>query len=672
MTRSILLLLVLLGGSALLQAQPTAAGRFQFNPDLQPFYHGVASGDPTASSVVIWTRITPEVDGPVLLDYRLALDTAFSQLIAAGQVTAEPDRDYTVSVEVGDLQPGTTYYYHFSDAGRHSLIGRARTLPEEGVDHLRMAVVSCSNYEGGYFKAYAGVAARNDLDAVIHLGDYIYEYPAGVYGFDLPDRQNEPLHELLTLADYRTRYSLYRLDPDLIRAHQQHTFITVWDDHESANDSYVSGAENHTEGVEGSWEERKAISRRVYHEWMPMRGGSDEPIYRSFAFGDLMELFMLDTRLEGREAPPPNFDTPDDPPRRIISDTQFSWLTDGLKSSDADWKVIGNQVLFSTTNFGFAGGFRDGTPNPTNIDSIRQAENIFIDNWESYPTQRNAIIDTLFVNGIDNVVIVTGDSHSSWAFDVTAEPVRYPVPEALNLPQPNPYDPATGQGYDPDSGLGSRAVEFATPSVSSPNFDEAVGTTLAAQFESIVNQPIPPFGLEYNPHMKYVDLDRHGYFVLDLRPDTAQADYFYLSSQLLDSLDESFGQAVFTVNGSNRAELRSEPAAEKADAPAAAPLLPFGFTTPVRDVVGSLLLFSVYPNPATDLLLLQLGLNAQVSLQLDLYDSGGRRVAGLPAQMTGPGLQQIGMELPQLPAGLYTLRITAGTGEVLVRQVVVR
>ncbi|MEO0875860.1 MAG: alkaline phosphatase D family protein, partial [Bacteroidota bacterium] len=465
-----------------------------FNGDLRPFFHGVASGDPTASSVMIWTRVTPEEPGPVTVTYQVATSLAFDNIVADGEVTTDEDRDYTVKVDVSGLAAGSTYYYYFTALDGNSLVGRAKTTPEGGVDHLRFGVASCSNYEGGYFNAYGALAERNDLDAVLHLGDYIYEYGPGVYGLNLPERVNEPGNEILSVSDYRTRYSLYRLDPDLIRLHQQHTVISVWDDHESANDSYVDGAENHQPDTEGSWEERRNISKQVYFEWMPMRDNADQSIYRTFSYGDLCDLIMLDTRLEGRVEPPANFDDVDEPVRTIISETQFDWLIDNLRNSEAQWKVLGNQVLFSTFNVGFAAGAFDGVPDPTNIDSVRVAENTFIDNWESYPTQRNAVIDSLRELGIDNTVIVTGDSHSSWAFDVTKEPVLYPRPEFLNIPQPNPYNSDSGEGYDPDNGDGSWAVEFGTPSISSPNFDEALGAALTAQYEFLMNNPVPGIG----------------------------------------------------------------------------------------------------------------------------------------------------------------------------------
>lgn len=551
----------------------------------------------------------------------------------------------------------------------NSLVGRAKTLPEGDVDHLRFGVVSCSNYEGGFFNAYGHLAQRNDLDAIVHLGDYIYEYGTGVYGLNLPDRINTPEYEILSLSDYRTRYSLYRLDPNLIRLHQQHTMISVWDDHESANDSYTDGAQNH-QADEGSWEVRKAISKQVYFEWMPVADNTAQSIYRTFSYGNLCDLLMLDTRLEGRVEPPTNFDDPDVPVRTMISPTQMDWLTSNLKTSQARWKVVGNQVLFSTFNVGFAGGILDGSPDPTNIDSIRQVENAFIDNWESYPTQRNSIIDTIQQHQIDNVVIVTGDSHCSWAFDVTKEPVKYPLASQFYLPSANPFNPATGAGYTKATGAGSHAVEFATPSISSPNFDETFSATLANQLETYIGGPIPPFNLEYNPHLKYVDLDRHGYILLDIQPDTAQANFYYVPSQLLDSVAADFGQAAYTVDGQNRVLLNSTPSAPKSTQDIPTPVLPFGVvsgtTTP-----ASFAWLGIAPNPVADIAYLQIAVNKPAQLAIAVYDLQGRRVQYQAPVLFREGMAQYRLDVSRLPAGTYTVSVE-GDGKVVSRTVVVR
>lgn len=670
------LLLLLLCGSLSAQTgikrmnRPAATERGGgFDPLLKPFYHGVASGDPTSTSLVIWTRITPEnAPDPVNGKYFVSLDTTFTTIVQTGDFTAESSSDYNVKIELTGLNAGTTYYYYFRALNANSLIGRGKTCPETS-NNLKFAIVSCSNYEGGYFNAYDMIAARNDLDAVVHLGDYIYEYGAGTYGIPLPDRINDPSTEILTLSDYRTRYSLYRLDPDLIRLHQQHTFISIWDDHESANDSYTDGAQNHQPN-EGDWNTRKAISKQVYFEWMPVRNNPDNSVYRAIRYGNLCDLFMLDTRLEGRVEPPAHFDTPDVPARNIISNTQYNWLITNLKQSDAQWKILGNQVLFSTFNVGFAGGAFDGVPDPTNIDSIRAAEDLFIDNWESYPTQRNNIIDSLRLLGIDNVVITTGDSHCSWAFDVTKQAAVYPG--VFNLPQANPYNAATQAGYDPASGNGSWAVEFGTPSVSSPNFNESVGDALTEQFEQLINNPIPsPFGgLEYNPHLKYVDLDRHGYFLLDVKADSIQADYYYVPTVAVDTTGETFGKAMVVLNEQNRLKPGTTPAVPKTVQDVPTPLLPFGVSSSVKnqDVVT---VFSAYPNPTRELVYLHLGFDKPVTAALNVYDVSGRLVmAAQTMREYAPGVYNTTVDLGRLEKGAYVVVLEGSNGVYTLKMIV--
>ena len=271
------------------------------DPDLAPFYHGVASGDPLTDAVIIWTRLTPDNEElPLIVNWRMATDTAMTDIVASGEFATFAERDYTVKVDVTGLNSGSCYYYDFEWQGSYSIRGRTRTLPEGEVDQLRVAVMSCSNYEHGYFNAYKHIAIRNDLDVVLHLGDYIYEYEVGGYSAFIDGRQNEPVNEILTLEDYRIRHSHYKLDEDLMRAHQQHPWITVWDDHEFANDAWFGGAQNHQDW-EGDWFDRKQVAWQSYFEWMPAREQEDYVVRKSFEFGDLAKIYFLDTRIEGRD-----------------------------------------------------------------------------------------------------------------------------------------------------------------------------------------------------------------------------------------------------------------------------------------------------------------------------------------------------------------------------------
>ncbi len=270
--------------------------------------HGVASGDPLQDRVIIWTRVTPEDDtyrGGVTIMWQVALDENFSNIVKSGTVTTGLDRDYTLKHDVTGLKSAAAYFYRFSVGDKISPTGHTRTLAKKGMNSLRLAVVSCSNYPWGYFNAYKAVCETGPYDAVLHLGDYIYEYKAGQYASENAQAMNrvvDPLHEIITLEDYRRRYSLYRKDPDLQEIHRKYPFICAWDDHEFANNSYATGAFNHNEG-EGDWPTRRRAATKAYMEWLPIRVGDQPLTYRSFNFGGLATLAMLDTRITGRERP---------------------------------------------------------------------------------------------------------------------------------------------------------------------------------------------------------------------------------------------------------------------------------------------------------------------------------------------------------------------------------
>jgi alkaline phosphatase D len=334
------------------------------------FRHGVASGDPWPHSVVLWTRVTPTVQsapgsgrGPdVSVAWQVARDGAFTDVVSSGTFTTGAGRDHTVKVEAGGLRPATTYHYRFLLEGVASPVGRTRTAPAQDAlpRRLRFGVVSCSNWQAGYFSAYRHLAARGDLDAVLHLGDYVYEYGPGEYGYG-PDnvdvRPHAPRHEMLSLADYRRRHGQYKTDPDLQALHAAAPWVVTWDDHESANDAYRRGAENHTPGTEGQWRARRAAAYRAYDEWMPVRLGATAAlgdghrIYRRLRFGRLADLSMLDLRSYRSKQVARQLDGVGDPRRSITGDPQMAWLKDGLRGSSAQWKLVGNPVMIAPVVF---------------------------------------------------------------------------------------------------------------------------------------------------------------------------------------------------------------------------------------------------------------------------------------------------------------------------------
>ncbi|MDX2303441.1 MAG: alkaline phosphatase D family protein [Microscillaceae bacterium] len=539
-----------------------------------PFNHGVASGDPLSDRVIIWTRVTPETPNaaPFEVTWKVAMDYGLSNVVKSGKFSTGADRDYTVKVDVDGLMPGKTYYYAFEALGKQSIVGRTKTTPADQVDHLRFAVVSCNNYQDGYFNAFARIAERTDLDAVIHLGDYIYEYSAtgdDRFGrsvlLNAGLRLHEPDKEIVSLEDYRTRYAQYRLDSNLRKAHQVHPFITIWDDHESTNNSYRDGAENHDpDQGEGDWEVRKSVSKQAYSEWMPIRGDLNERVlYRTIHYGNLMDLILLDTRLEGRDITDgANNDTivnvanpglyADD--RQVLGQAQEQWLFEQLQNSTAKWKVIGNQIVFADFNTWWA---------DANGDPIA-GQDLFLDFWDGYPKAKDRVINFLANKQIDNVVIITGDFHSSIASDVALEPsVLAGVNENIAKFRVAPF-PVTPT-YNPQTGVGSVAVEFATPGISSQNFDEffiesgldpATALNIALGFQFQVNNPLPAnagpvAGINPNPHIKYNDLIRQGYLVLDVKPDRAQSNWYFTTDVLNPAAGEVFGAAWGTNDGDN-------------------------------------------------------------------------------------------------------------------------
>lgn len=477
------------------------------------FDHGVASGDPLADGVVLWTRVAVADGRGLEVGWEVALDDRFADVVTSGAAATSAARDHTVKVDVTGLAPATTYFFRFRVAGVDSPIGRTRTAPEGATDGLRFAVVSCSSLAHGYFHAYRRLAPRDDLDAIVHLGDYIYEYGDGEYG-DV--REYEPPHEIVTLEDYRTRYAQYRRDPDLQEVHRRHPFIAVWDDHESADNSWRDGAVNHQPESEGSWIDRRAAAAQAYFEWMPIREQADGRVFRALRYGDLVDLVMLDTRLFGRDEQTGSTDDPRtrDPERQLLGAEQASWLDRVLLESSARWRVIGQQVMLAPLKL-------SGAP-----ESAGGGQTLNPDQWDGYVAARRRLFDALRASGLGDVVVLTGDIHTSWASELTDDP----------------NDPAS---YDPATGAGAVGVEFVTTSVTSPGID-GVGNALIPVFQSA------------NPHIKWADLERRGYVVLDVTPERVQAAWFHFDRvDLPEDAVETFAKAFSVRAGETR--LREEP-----------------------------------------------------------------------------------------------------------------
>ncbi|MGE0816583.1 MAG: alkaline phosphatase [Vicinamibacterales bacterium] len=471
------------------------------------FRHGVASGDPRSDRVLLWTRVSGGT-GEVPVRWTLASNAAMTRVVARGETRTGAERDFTIKVDATGLSPATTYYYHFEALGARSAVGRTRTLPAAGAGRIRMALVSCSNYPYGYFNAYARVAERTDLDLVLHVGDYIYDYHQGRY-FDpdlAKDRPVDPPTEILVLADYRKRYALYRTDPDLQAVHRQHPFIAVWDDHEIANNAWKGGAENH-QPDEGDYLARRDAAYQAYLEWLPVRepGSARQPVlYRSFAIGDLADLVMLDTRLIGRDEQVDRTNVPglEDPRRSMLGTAQEGWLEGELVESvraKTRWQILGQQVMFAPQT-------PAGQPS-SNADS-----------WDGYRVTRSHVFDMVERHKVPNLVVLTGDVHSSWAYD---------LPRGIS----DAYDPATGRG--------SLGVEIVCPAVSSPTPFQGP--------EADVRIAAVPKG---RPHLKFLDGKSRGYVVIDVTRDRLQADWWLLDSVKERNTEQHFAKGLVCEAGS--------------------------------------------------------------------------------------------------------------------------
>jgi alkaline phosphatase D len=512
-----------LAGLVRVEGQTAASAR-------RVFRHGVASGDPLSDRVILWTRVTtPDESSAAATEvtWELAADAAFRRPVVRGTTQTGWERDWTIKIDASGLMPSTTYYYRFVALGERSPVGRTRTLPARAAKHVRLAVASCSNYPYGFFNAYGRIAERADLDAVLHLGDYIYEYENARYGDGTPyGRVSNPNREIIALWDYRTRHAQYKTDPDLQEAHRQHPWIVVWDDHEVANNTWRDGAENHQpDRGEGHWLARRDAAVQAFFEWMPIREdrATRQPrIYRTFPFGGLVDLIMLDTRVIDRDeqaAGREEVSLVDDPSRSLLGRTQEQWLQNELsesKRAGVQWQMLGQQVMFAPL-------------------SLPGAATVNTDTWEGYRPSRQRLIDALDNHKLANVVVLTGDVHSSWGYDVPRDPW-------------GKYDAATGRG--------SLAIEIVAPSITSPS---GFGTPeeAAARVAKLRKE---------RPHLKYVDGTLRGYVVVDVTRERAQADWYYVPTVTEQTKAEQFGKGLVSAAGNPHLSEVSSPVATRPSA----------------------------------------------------------------------------------------------------------
>ncbi|KAK5662121.1 hypothetical protein OQA88_8026 [Cercophora sp. LCS_1] len=502
-----------------------------WTPSQLNFTHGIASGDPHSDSVILWTRAAPTAENDksnttvsgtaelyghdnegfvraskatVCVEWKIARDEKLRGVVDEGRVYTSSDVDFTVKVEARRLKPFTTYHYQFNicDSDNKSPVGRTKTIPEKGKKvprDIKIAVYSCSNFPFGFFNAYGNTVRKDSVDYVVHLGDYIYEYKNGDYGWgNAMDRVPQPDREILTLYDYRKRIATYRTDADLLASHQQFPWIPVWDDHEVADNTYKDGM-SHLLNTEDSFvkdggvsvDQRKANAVRAYFEWMPIRQVEMDDnlrIWRNFEFGDLFDLIMLDTRNYDRSITDLYTNTDyikeiaNDQGRSVMGARQESWFYRTMRESSkrgTKWRVIGNQIIFSRIVISPNGLFN-------------------YDQWDGYLANRNRTFANIYDNKIDNNIMLAGDSHASWVSDLVWFGEK---------------------NYDPATGAGSVGVEFAGSAVTSPsplgqNTSLVEGNTMAGYLTAM------------NPELQWQDLYYRGYFELSIGYDAVQAAYF--------------------------------------------------------------------------------------------------------------------------------------------------
>ena len=572
---------------------PAGLQRLDLDTTLAPFYHGVASGDPLSDAVIIWTRVTVQDTtlGTVPVQWEMATDVNFTNPVDSGTVNTGNAQDFTVKVDVTGLQPSTFYYFRFTYDGACSVTGRTKTAPDGPVDQLRFAIVSCSNYTNGYFNAYEHIRTRNDVDAVIHLGDYIYEYAGGT-----PPRALEPDAEIITLSDYRTRISHYRFDKQLRDLHQMYPFIAIWDDHETANNAWVDGAQNHTPGAEGDWEDRKNNALQAYFEWMPIRdpsGSNPYQGYRKIEYGDLADILVLDTRLEGRDEQTSNTGTINDTNRTLIGPDQMNWLKNNLSDTTSQWKIITQQIMMAPLTLG-----------STILNN---------DQWDGYPAERSRIYDHIMDNNIEDVVVLTGDIHTAWANNL--------VDDGTNV-----------------------AVEFVTTSVTSSSGSLPVD---AATIQAIL------------PHVQYVELARKGYYLLDVTPTRTQANFYYVNTIDSVDPTGYFEEAWY-VNSGDRQLTQGTESSALATYPPLVPAEPcYVGPVSANGLADELIIVGAYPNPFDAEIVIQYYHQNETALQVQLYDLAGRLVYTKSIQAPG-GVAYSQIDGGGLSKGQYLLILTDG------------
>lgn len=516
------------------------------------FAHGVASGDPGPDSVVLWTRVSGlESDSPV--QWQVATDKQFANRVASGTATASVARDYTIKVLPSKLAAGQTYFYRFECNGVMSPVGRTHTLPDGDVESLVVAVASCSNFPFGRFNGYQAIADDPDVDVVVHLGDYIYEYSENGYGGDEGrriGRIHEPRHETVTLADYRARHAQYKADSGSVAMHARHPLIPTWDDHESTNNPWSGGAQNHQDD-EGAWLDRRSVSLRAYYEWMPVRepgiGGAPESRRAHFAYGDLASLFTVETRhmarakqvefsehreaLEDKASAQIFYETVvGDPARRMISEDDAQFLEQGLRDSvesGQPWRIFLNQTIlakvvspklddseFIEATAEVDERSRELVEGLTALGALELPANM--DAWDGYPAARERLYALARNAGAPDLLAVTGDTHVFW------------------------------QNRLMDSEGHHMGLELGTSAITSPRGFSNLGEAAMRRFDALTARD--------NESVEWVDGSHRGFIKLSLTHEHATADFVALSHIETRGFETDVVRSVDIVRNGDRIE----------------------------------------------------------------------------------------------------------------------
>ncbi len=552
------------------------------------FNYGVASGDPSLDGLVIWTYAryadASLMNNSVALKYELAMDNAFTNVVKSGDANATSATGFTVKVNLSGLKPGTDYFYRFTSGFFKSGVGKTRTLPSMDAKQVKLAVFSCTLYSAGFFNAYAE-AAKSDAQFAIHLGDYIYEYGSDPSKFGNTDLLNKssasalsrvalPANDIVSLDDYRTRYAQYRSDPNLQMLHASMPWITVWDDHEFANNAFMTGAENHDPKTQGDWNTRKNNAAQAYHEWLPNRNDPLDAanrfkIYRRFDFANILSLHMLDTRIEGRVQQYANYGTAvsvadyqpyisglttgSDINRTMISATQLDWLQKGFASSTAKWQVLGNQDIMAKiwwpANVLTSLGAVYFNPSAANQAAFSQSVTDYLtakmtqalggsltatqtalldptanpklpynlDAWDGYPLNRELVLQS--VQALNKPLIaLSGDSHNAWFAQLTT---------------------LKGQKV---------GVEFAGSSVTSPGFESLGLASIAPALDGSINskQWIDGNGKNFGmiDDLNFIDTKSRGYLMMTFTLDYVKGEYIYLDTVVSNTYKSSIGKTI--------------------------------------------------------------------------------------------------------------------------------